>query len=154
MGEVNILPPPDIVILYAGWNDLGKVKTLQLFSELRRDISFMKWLLPKMPFVFSEIVPRLIWHAGQFLFFKQIQKRVNRSKFMLFVNGWLLWHIDLEGFILGLYSLNMFHLSEIGLDIFKAGFKTAIEKAAFFMGGHDGLRHFMAGGVKSHSFAE
>lgn len=135
-GELSVLPAPHILILHAGGNDLAKVKTLQLLSNIWRDMSFLKWLLPHTVIVFSEIVPRLLWQPDCFLFFEKIRKRLNKSieKFMPFVNGFSFRHVDLEGFSPGLFRPDTIHLSEIGLDIFNAGLQVMVEKGVELCG--------------------
>ncbi|KAM4012897.1 uncharacterized protein ACNLHF_003130 [Anomaloglossus baeobatrachus] len=52
-------PYPDLIILHIGGNDLGKIKTLDLLSNFRRDFALLKNLFPYSALIFSEIVPRL-----------------------------------------------------------------------------------------------
>lgn len=76
------------------------------------------------------------------------------EKFIPLVNGWSFRHLDLEGFIPGLYRMDIVQLSDIGLDIFNAGLQSVIDRAVFFYGGvMKGFALVMAYGVKSYSFA-
>lgn len=53
-------PSPDILIIHAGANDLGRVKSWDLMCEVKRDSTCLKLLFPFMVLVFSEMIPRLL----------------------------------------------------------------------------------------------
>ncbi|XP_040266399.1 uncharacterized protein LOC120981017 isoform X2 [Bufo bufo] len=138
--ELRSLPQPDVLIIHAGGNDLGKIKTLDLMEHMKSDLFQIKSLIPEVILIFSEIIPRLIWKSDQYGFMEKIRKRVNRSleKFLPSLNGWSIRHTELEGFIAGLYRNDLVHLSDIGLDIFNSGLQDMIDKAVVFRGGHVG----------------
>ncbi|XP_044142811.1 uncharacterized protein LOC122932460 [Bufo gargarizans] len=139
-GELRSLPRPDVLIIHAGGNDLGRIRTLDLLDQMKCDLDHIKSLLPHVTLIFSEIIPRLIWKGEQLGFMEKIRKRTNRSleKYLPKLGGWSLRHTELEGFIVGLYRNDLVHLSEIGLDIFNSGLQDMIEKAVVFRGGHVG----------------
>lgn len=51
---------PDVFIIHAGTNDLGKVKTWDFICEIKRDVSPFELLFPLTVMVFLEMVPRLL----------------------------------------------------------------------------------------------
>ncbi|XP_069582028.1 uncharacterized protein [Ranitomeya imitator] len=132
-----LFPTPDLVIFHIGGNDIGKVRTLDLLAIMRSDISSLRQSFPHTGFVFSEIVPRLLWSTINCHFMDKIRIRVNRSlnKFLPLINGFSFRHIDLEGFLPGFYRQDLVHLSDVGLDIFNLGFQYTVEKWLSLFGG-------------------
>ncbi|XP_075181350.1 uncharacterized protein LOC142254233 [Anomaloglossus baeobatrachus] len=126
----TLWPSPNLIILHLGGNDIGKVKTLDLIAAMRRDLSIIRSWFPDAGLVFSEIVPRLQWHCDRLRFRERIRKRVNRAmeRFLPVINGSTYRHLDLEGFLSGLYRDDLVHLSDVGLDIFNLGLQNCIEK--------------------------
>lgn len=60
-------------------NDIGHCNTLGLLAEIKLDLLCFHALLPDTIFVFSEIVPRLIWLMSPELSYpEKICKRLNR----------------------------------------------------------------------------
>lgn len=57
---------PDVLILHAGGNDLGKVNTLNLMWAIKKDIASLKCIFPDAVICFPEIVPRLLWSSSDF----------------------------------------------------------------------------------------
>lgn len=130
-------PSPEALIVLAGGNDLGRIKTWELICEMKRDLSSFKLLFPSTVIIFSEIVPRLIWsELSNLHYIDKIRKRVNRTICNLVISqgGFSYRHVELEGFLPGLYGLDFVHLSEVGLDIFIVGLQNMIEQAAAFWG--------------------
>lgn len=48
-------------ILVGGGGDVGKLRTLELMFNMKRDLHHFKLSSPNINIIFSEIVPRLIW---------------------------------------------------------------------------------------------
>ncbi|XP_040181424.1 uncharacterized protein LOC120915190 [Rana temporaria] len=133
-----VFPPPDILVLHLGGNDIGKVKTYELVNKMKDSFQFLKMVSPHTVLVFSEIVPRLRWLES--LIFKpleKVRKRINKAmeKFLSPDLGFSFRHRELEGGVQGLYRADGVHLSEIGLDIFNTELQTCIEAAAVWGGG-------------------
>ncbi|XP_071968790.1 uncharacterized protein [Engystomops pustulosus] len=125
---VRIWPTPNALILHVGGNDIGKVRTLEFLWELKKDLAILKCILPDTVLIFSEIIPRLLWR-GEWDFMDKIRKRINRrmQKYLPCIGGFSYRHVDLEGFVEGLYRSDSVHLSEVGLDIFNLGLQNALE---------------------------
>ncbi|XP_069584087.1 uncharacterized protein [Ranitomeya imitator] len=130
-------PPPDLIIIHLSGNDIGKIKTTDLLSIMRNDLYRLKLKFSSSCFVFSEIIPRLLWANSNLSFFDKIRKRVNRkmSILMSLLHGFSFRHIDLEGFTPGLYRSDLIHLSDIGLDIFNLDLQSMIEQWLWCFGG-------------------
>ncbi|XP_075685840.1 uncharacterized protein LOC142664622 [Rhinoderma darwinii] len=130
-------PDPNLIIIHAGGNDLGKEKTLDLLWEMRRDIALIKCLFPDATISFSEIIPRLLWSSGNYKFLNRIRKRINRamSKYMSVLGGLSYRHSDLEDLTDGLFRNDCIHLSDVGIDIFNLGLQNLIEEWLRCFGG-------------------
>lgn len=94
------LPDPHIVIIHAGSNDVGKIRTLDL-SSMNKDLPFLKCKFPWAKFLFLEVVPRLSWERKELRFCKKIRRHLNKSleKFMSAIDGFYYRHVDLEGLL-------------------------------------------------------
>lgn len=126
------LPAPDILVVHLGGNDLGLVKTLDLFFNIKHDFLLLKRQFPNLVIVFSEIIYRQLWsYDSSMLFLNKIRKRLNKfvAKFMPSVGGSSYRHIDLEGDSSSLFRSDNIHFNDIGLDIFNIGLQNAVELA-------------------------
>lgn len=126
-------PSPAVIIIHAGGNDIGQQKSIELMFAMKRDLQRFRLAFPHCVFVFSEIVPRLLWFSSsQLKPLEKVRRRINRSleKFMPSVGGFSYRHVDLEGGIPGLYRSDSIHLSDVGLDLFNLGLQSCIEMAA------------------------
>lgn len=135
-------PSPDILIIHAGANDLGRVKSWDLMCEVKRDLSSFKLLFPFTVLVFSEMIPRLLWSNYSSLhYLDKIRKRLNRTirNSVISLGGLSYRHVDLEGFLPGFYRVDFVHLSDVGIDIFILGLQNMIEQATV-LGGLQPLR--------------
>ncbi|XP_068107665.1 uncharacterized protein [Hyperolius riggenbachi] len=125
-------PPPEVLIVHLGGNDVGKIRTLQLIFDIKSDFSTLRELLPGTVLVFSEIISRLCWlRSPELSYLEKIRKKINRrvSKFMVTIQGFAYRHHELEGGIVGLYRTDGVHLSEIGSDILNMNLQEMIEQA-------------------------
>ncbi|XP_068118230.1 uncharacterized protein [Hyperolius riggenbachi] len=68
-------PVPDILIVHLGGNDLGKVRTLDLMSQMRQDFQQIHDSFPHTILVFSEMVQRYLWLKGSRRFLEKIRKK-------------------------------------------------------------------------------
>lgn len=133
----NVWPSPDLLIIHAGANDIGKFKTWNLLCEMKQDLFSFKVLFPSAIIAFSEMISRLLWSpSGNLFYLDKIRRHLNRTIHNFFVssNNLSYRHIDLEGFLSGLYRSDLVHLSDIGLDIFNVGSQNIIEEATVLGG--------------------
>lgn len=54
-------PPPDVLIIHLGGNDIGKRKTLDIIFQIRDDLQTIQLTFPNTRVIFSEIVQRWEW---------------------------------------------------------------------------------------------
>ena len=130
-------PSPQILVLHAGANDLGKLGTWELICEIKRDLHTISLMFPGSVLAFSEMVPRMLWSPQSGLFYlDRIRRRLNRTihSFLVSSGGVSFRHSELEGFMPGLFRKDNVHLSPIGIDIFNMGLQNLIE-AATVVGG-------------------
>ena len=133
----TIWPAPQILVMHAGANDLGKFGTWDLLCEMKRDLNLIKLMFPSAVLAFSEMIPRLLWSPLSGLFYlDKIRRRLNRTmhSFLTTAGGVSFRHSELEGFIPGLFRKDKVHLSPIGLDIFNMGLQSLIESATVLGG--------------------
>ncbi|XP_041423511.1 uncharacterized protein LOC121395057 [Xenopus laevis] len=123
---------PDIVLIHLGGNDIGKEKTIEIIRFIRRDLAQLHFSFPKVLFVWSEMVSRIIWfQSPETKALDRCRKKINSAiaKFAKGLNVFTYRHTDLELTGSGLYRDDSVHLSDIGLDIFNNGLRNAIELA-------------------------
>ena len=128
----SIWPSPQIIVIHAGANDLGKFNTWDLLCEMKRDLHAIALMFPGSTLAYSEMVPRLLWSPqGSLFYVDRIRRRLNRTihGFMSSISGSSFRHFELEGFLPGLFRDDKVHLSGIGLDIFNMGIQSIIESA-------------------------
>lgn len=128
----SIWPAPVVLVIHLGANDIGKVRTWELLCEMKNDFCAIKLLFPRSILAFSEMVPRLLWSPwGNFFYVDKIRRRLNRTihNFLASSGSLSFRHLELEGFIPGLFREDLVHLSDIGIDIFSMGLQSLIENA-------------------------
>lgn len=125
--------------MHNGGNDIGKVNTVNLIAEMKQTFSVLKGMWPSVILIFSEIIPRRIWGLPEWAFMHRIRRRINRCMmhFLPVIGGFAFRHIELEGFLPGLFREDWIHLSEIGLDIFNNNLQVMVERALLLIGGGD-----------------
>lgn len=57
----QVWPPPSILVVHVGSNDLWNIRTLDLLFMVKRDLHRFKITSPDTTIVFSEIFPCLSW---------------------------------------------------------------------------------------------
>lgn len=113
----------EVVIIHAGGNDLGRVRTWDLLCEMKRNLASFKLLFPHATIAFLEMLPRLLWMASSNLcYLEKIRKRLNRTihNSLVSLGGMSYRHYNLEGFFAGFYRSDLVHLSDVTLDIFRS----------------------------------
>lgn len=131
----QIWPPPSILVIHLGGNDLGNVKTLDLLFMIKQDLHCFSIASPGTTLVFYKVVLRLSWlSSAQRRVMEKMRKRVSGAleKFMPQIGGLSYWHVDLESGYPGLYRPGGAHLLEVDIDIFNLGLQYSIEMAATF----------------------
>lgn len=125
-------PTPSVIIIHAGGNDIGHIKSIELMFAMKRDFQSFKLSFPHCVCVFSESVPRLLWFSSpQLKPLEKVRRCINRflETCMPSIGGFSYRHIDLEGGMPGLYRSDSIHLSDVGLDLFNLGLQSCVEMA-------------------------
>ncbi|XP_041427048.1 uncharacterized protein LOC108697507 [Xenopus laevis] len=134
----RVTPPPVILVIHAGGNDLGRVRVAELLSLIRSDVGRFNAFFSDMVLVWSEIVPRLCWRGARDPGAIERARRLLNSRISRFVRdrgGIVVRHRLLEGIDQGLMLRDGVHLNDIGLDIFLAGLQDGIGAALVRLGG-------------------
>ena len=72
------VPPPTMILIYLGSNDIGTIKTFNLIENIETDILRLKLLFPNCRIIWSELLLRRYWHnAKKGTALEKAQKRVN-----------------------------------------------------------------------------
>lgn len=94
-------------------------------------------MFPNAILAFSEMIPSLIWSpSGKLFYLDRIRRCLNRTihNFLVSSGGMSFRHVELEGFVPGLFHNDLVHLSEIRLKIFNMGLQHFIERATVLGG--------------------
>lgn len=123
-------PPPSYVIVQLGSNDLGVVKSWQLFSDIECDLLRLHALLPNVTIIWSDILQRRYWHnANNGTSVEKARKRVNLlvRNFVLSIGGCVIRHCNIRARERNLYRFDGTHLSNTGIDIYLNNIQGALE---------------------------
>lgn len=69
--------PPDVLVLHAGGNDLGRVDPNELVSQIEEDLGNLKREFPHMKIIFSLLHERQCWRYGPASKMERLRKLVN-----------------------------------------------------------------------------
>ncbi|XP_067319784.1 uncharacterized protein [Anolis sagrei] len=125
-------PPPDVLVIHLGGNDLGLLQGKALYLQARSDFKAIAKAWPNTLIAWSAMIPRLRWiGGGDIRQMERARKRVNRAiRIELARRRGLFIHqggITLDNLLL--YRGDGIHLSDEGNDIFLANLKFGIERA-------------------------
>ncbi|XP_030067519.1 proline-rich protein 27 [Microcaecilia unicolor] len=127
-----ICTPPAALVIHLGANDLLSTHLMTLTQKMEMDLIHISELFPSARIGWSNIIPRLVWdEAINRRATEKTHKKVNQwiSKFVLDGGGFVVSHETISTDCSGLYRLDGGRLSSVGLDIFNANLREAIEKA-------------------------
>ncbi|XP_044124244.1 uncharacterized protein LOC122919345 isoform X1 [Bufo gargarizans] len=124
---------PDLFILHIGSFDLGKIKTHLLIYELKELLCKICYLLDGVVLVFSDIIPKFSWFNSELSFLETIRKRINKKLeiYLKEIGHGNYRHVELEGFVRGLYQEKDDQLSDIGCDIFISDLQNIIDNGFY-----------------------
>ncbi|XP_066436079.1 uncharacterized protein [Eleutherodactylus coqui] len=123
---------PDVLVIHAGGNDLGKRRFRDLSRDIRYDFLRLQESYPGIVVVWSKLVPRKLWRGAR------SEKGLNRARVKLnkevsrFVGGKggiAVRHIDLEKGTGNYWRSDGVHLNDIGMDLWMEGLQEGIERA-------------------------
>lgn len=122
--EQNIasLPPPTILVIQLGSNDLGIKKSFELIDDIKTDLLRIMMLLPDTKIVWSDILMRRYWHnAVDGKSIEIARKRVNLEikNFISEQNShFVVHHPNIRAREKTLFRFDGTHLSDVGNDIY------------------------------------
>ncbi|XP_067322027.1 uncharacterized protein [Anolis sagrei] len=123
-------PPPDVLVIHLGGNDLGLLTGKALFLQARADIKKIWRAWPEVHIAWSAIIPRRKWlGGGDVRKLEKARKRVNRAMrmFMIRQRGYYIEHTDITREQQGFYRVDGVHLSETGNQQFLADLRQGIQ---------------------------
>jgi len=123
-------PPPDVIVLQLGSNDLVSVKNKVLIDDITCSVLRLRALLPSVRIIWSNILPRLYWHGANHP--KQVdkaRKRVNSAAkaLVLTEGGAVIGHPTLLVKDLELFRHDGVHLSNEGNSVYLGTMRGAME---------------------------
>ncbi|XP_066445609.1 cyclin-dependent kinase 13-like [Eleutherodactylus coqui] len=127
-----------ILVIHAGGNDLGKMKTRDLLAIMKQDILRFRSCFQEVIIVWSDIVARRYWRGARNVeAIEKVRKLVNMkmSQFVQSIGGVAVRHWELEGKERGSLREDGVHLNDLGLDTFLSGLQDGVEAALARVGG-------------------
>ncbi|KAM3936834.1 uncharacterized protein RB166_001414 [Leptodactylus fuscus] len=131
-------PPPVILVIHVGGNDLCVLRVAELITLMRADMERIASYFSEVILVWSEMIPRVTWQGARDAAAVERVRRMVNARLSRFVRskGWVVVrHRQLEGDNRRLMRADGVHLNEIGLDIFLSGLQDGVEQALFLLGG-------------------
>ena len=123
-------PPPAMLLIQLGSNDLTSIKSFDLISDIVRDILRIKLLLSNTKVVLSNVLMRRYWHgADDGTAVERARKRVNCAvKKELIPEGFcVIRHLNIRAREKNLHRYDSTHLSDAGNDIYLNNIQGALE---------------------------
>ncbi|CAN2390265.1 hypothetical protein PRIEUP_LOCUS301, partial [Pristimantis euphronides] len=129
---VSLDGKPDIIVLHAGGNDIGKRPCRELAGDIKYDILRLWKLYPEMVVVWSEIVKRKRWRNARSV--EKLDKariKINRlvSAFVVRNGGIAIRHRELEAASANYWRHDGVHLTEVGLAFWLLDIQQGVERA-------------------------
>ncbi|CAN2390768.1 hypothetical protein PRIEUP_LOCUS805, partial [Pristimantis euphronides] len=125
-------PPPAILVLHAGGNDIGLQKFDVLLSLIKMDIERLHIMFPHCVIVWSEIVARQYWRGARDMKALERTRRllnIRVARFVRSLRGFGLRHEGLEGDNRNLLLRDGVHLNPIGMEIFLSDLQDGVQRA-------------------------
>lgn len=114
-------PPPKVLVIHLGGNDLGLVKGKALILQAHADFQLIRERWPGTLIVWSAMVPRRVWRGAlNPLAIDKARRKANRELQRILESGIgvFLPHPSINAGQSELYRHDGVHLSERGMDIF------------------------------------
>nr|XP_060644484.1 uncharacterized protein LOC132783356 isoform X1 [Anolis sagrei ordinatus] len=124
-------PPPDVLVLHLGGNDLGLLNGRALYLQARADILRIWQAWPRVHIAWSAVIPRLRWPGGgDVKKLEKARKRVNRAMRTALARGRgsYILHRDITHDKTQLYRSDGIHLSDLGNHQFLADLHLGIKE--------------------------
>lgn len=137
--KIQELPPPEVVIIHLGSNDITSIDTNELIKNMKNGFQQIQEMFPETSVMFSELVSRRKWRGIPVQEGERRRKLVNQkmSDYVLKLGGFVIPHSNITNDVLELYREDGVHLSALGDDILLEDFTDALKD--FFMVSFDGM---------------
>ncbi|XP_073695243.1 uncharacterized protein [Garra rufa] len=118
---------PDVLVIHAGGNDLGLVRSVDLLSSMKKDISALQDITGAKV-IFSGITERRVWKWAEGPKMNKARKFINSvmAKHMADTGGVFIDNKKITQKRGDLFSLDGVHLSDKGNDIFLKNLVSSI----------------------------
>ena len=120
-------PPPSLLLIQVGSNDLTEIKSVDLVDDITSDILRIKLLFPNAKVVWSEILMRRYWHnANDGKAVELARKRLNLAvKNAVLKEGFcVIHHPNIRAKERNLYIFDGTHLSDTGKKFISTTYKA------------------------------
>ncbi|XP_050964015.1 uncharacterized protein LOC127164237 isoform X3 [Labeo rohita] len=120
---------PDVLVIHAGGNDLGLLRSVDLLSSMKEDISAIQ-KITKATVIFSGITERCVWQWGEGPKMNKARKFINSAmaKYMADTGGVFIDNKEITQKRGELFRQDGIHLSDKGNDIYLKNLASAISK--------------------------
>ncbi|XP_015268388.1 PREDICTED: dual specificity protein phosphatase 12 isoform X1 [Gekko japonicus] len=125
-------PPPHVLLIHLGGNDLGLVKGIALALQAKADLELIRSRWPGVQIVWSAMLPRHVWQGvGDPRCLDRARRKVNRELRNALVGGLgqYLPHPEIRIDVVDLYREDGVLLSDKGNDIFLADLQQGLRAA-------------------------
>lgn len=122
--------PPDILVIHAGGNDLGRMHAMKLAHIVKRDLMKLHAQFPSMTIAFSCINKRLAWRYGEPWRMNKDRKTVNKiiRKNLGRLGGELIEHPLPSCRGVKIFVADGVHLTEEGYEMFLSSIGWTLNK--------------------------
>lgn len=136
---VRCKPPPDVLMLYVGSNDVGYVRPKDFVRMVKTDLGTIKKTCPNTTIIYNEILSRINWRGApsneegeeERIYINKLLRPVLES-----VGGFMIHHPDIRNVNRSLYRDDGVHLNDTGYDIFNSNMSDNIRKLLTDLSGH------------------
>ena len=122
---------PFMMIIHLGGNSVVSTKLRTFQKRIERDFRYMFWTYPDVVFVWSDILPRLVWKGAKPKDYPAMEKkrgclnRTARRVVASYADGRQLIHDNFDH-TPGLFWRDGVHLSDIGSDLLLVNMQEAV----------------------------
>lgn len=120
---------PDVLVIHAGGNDLGLLRSLDLLSSMKEDVSALQ-KITNATVIFSGITERCVWRWGEGPKMNKARKFINSAMahYMADTGGVFIDNKEITQKRSELFRWDGVHLSDKGNYIFLKNLANAISK--------------------------
>ena len=121
-------PPPELLVLHLGANDIGRLNSWQWFQELEVSITYLRARYPATTLIWSDMLPRATWRYGNGPEGAEKARRRNQRRARLLVSreqGAIIRHPLIKADAQCLLGDGV-HLTDFGLEHFRVSLEDGL----------------------------